>query len=212
MGQFLLLLAVALVVGAIVFGVAALITGEDPGLGAEEPDGRAVPLPAARPLVEQDIGGLRFDTALRGYRMSQVDAALRRAAYDLGYKDELIGVLESEIAALREGRVEDADALRRSRELAIGNAAQDAALDDAAHDDAAPDDVAPDDAAADDGGGSTGDAPETTPPASVGAQPTDPGRSTDPTAPTAGPVPAESAGRGGAAEEPQVGERTTGVR
>ena len=42
--------------------------------------------------------------------MAQVDQALRRAAYDIGYKDELIGVLEAEVTALREGRTEDADA------------------------------------------------------------------------------------------------------
>jgi DivIVA domain-containing protein len=135
MGQFLLLLAGALVVGAIVFGVAVLITGDDPGLGSEEPDGRAVPLPTARPLIEQDIGGLRFDTALRGYRMSQVDAALRRAAYDLGYKDELIEVLEAEITALRDGRTADADALRQSRLAALGESGFTVADDDGSQSD-----------------------------------------------------------------------------
>jgi hypothetical protein len=50
--------------------------------------------------------------------MVQVDQALRRAAYDIGYKDELIGVLEAEVTALREGRTLDADALRRAREAA----------------------------------------------------------------------------------------------
>jgi hypothetical protein len=50
--------------------------------------------------------------------MGQVDAALRRAAYDLGYKEELIGVLEAEIAALRDGRTEEADQLRATRETA----------------------------------------------------------------------------------------------
>jgi DivIVA domain-containing protein len=120
MGHFLLLLSIALVVGAIVFGVAVLISGEDPGLVAEEPEGRATPLPSARPLVEDDIGVLRFDTALRGYRMSQVDAALGRAAYDLGFKEELIGILEAEVIALRDGRIEDADSLRASRQAALG--------------------------------------------------------------------------------------------
>ena len=50
--------------------------------------------------------------------MAQVDQALRRAAYDIGYKDELIGVLEAEVTALREGRTEDADVLRQAREAA----------------------------------------------------------------------------------------------
>jgi hypothetical protein len=51
--------------------------------------------------------------------MSQVDQALQRAAYDIGYKGELIGVLEAEVLALREGRTADADMLRRAREAAL---------------------------------------------------------------------------------------------
>lgn len=119
MGQLLLFLVIGLTAGAVVFGVAALITGNDPGLAAVEPDGRAVPLPTNRPLVESDVDRVRFDTSLRGYRMAQVDQALRRAAYDIGYKDELIGVLEAEVAALREGRTDEADGLRRIREAAL---------------------------------------------------------------------------------------------
>jgi DivIVA domain-containing protein len=119
MGQLLLFLVVALVVAAIVFGVTVMVGGGDPGLTPVEPDGRAVPLPSDRPLAEDDILATKFDTALRGYRMSQVDQALQRAAYDIGYKGELIGVLEAEVTALREGRVEDADTLRRAREAAI---------------------------------------------------------------------------------------------
>ncbi|WP_262286990.1 DivIVA domain-containing protein [Micromonospora sp. MA102] len=115
MGEVLLLLVVALTVAAVVFGVTVLVSGRDPGLAPVEPDGRAVPLPGSRPLDESDVAEVRFDTALRGYRMAQVDAAMRRAAYDIGYKTELIGVLEAENAALREGRTEEADALRRAR-------------------------------------------------------------------------------------------------
>src|SRR5437773_6097433 len=118
MGQLLLLVAGALAVGAIGFGIAALLSGGDPGLVAVEPDGRAVPLPGVRPLSETDVAALRFDTGLRGYRMAQVDAALRRTAYDIGYKEELIQVLEAEVDALRDGRIEDADALRRARRAA----------------------------------------------------------------------------------------------
>ncbi|MEV2236826.1 DivIVA domain-containing protein [Micromonospora sp. NPDC049891] len=118
MGQLLLLLVVAVTVAAVVFGVTVLVTGRDPGLAPVEADGRAVPLPGDRPLRESDVGEVRFDTALRGYRMTQVDQAMRRAAYDIGYKAELIGVLEAEVTALRDGRTADADALRRAREQA----------------------------------------------------------------------------------------------
>ena len=52
----------------------------DEGLDPQEPDGRAIPLPGTRPLIESDVAALRFDTALRGYRMAEVDSALRRAA------------------------------------------------------------------------------------------------------------------------------------
>ncbi|MDP9797968.1 DivIVA domain-containing protein [Catenuloplanes nepalensis] len=122
MGLFITLVT-ALVVAAIIFGVTVLVSGSDPALVPAEPDGRAVPLPGSRPLLEADIADVRFDTALRGYRMAQVDQALRRAAYDIGYKEELIGVLEAEVTALRDGRLEDADALRRAREEALVPAA-----------------------------------------------------------------------------------------
>ncbi|GAB1643240.1 hypothetical protein KRMM14A1259_36630 [Krasilnikovia sp. MM14-A1259] len=119
MGQLLLFIVVALVVAAIVFGVTVMVSGGDPGLTRVEPDGRALPLPSDRPLGEDDIVSTTFDTAVRGYRMSQVDQALQRAAYDIGYKGELIGVLEAEVQALREGRIADADVLRRAREAAV---------------------------------------------------------------------------------------------
>jgi DivIVA domain-containing protein len=118
MGQLLLLTIGALVIGAIGFGVAVLITGSDPGLAPVESQGQPVPLPVDRPLAEGDLTRTRFDTALRGYRMGQVDAALRRVAYDIGYKLELIGVLEAEVEALRDGRPGDADKLRAAREAA----------------------------------------------------------------------------------------------
>ncbi|ASW53362.1 DivIVA domain-containing protein [Plantactinospora sp. KBS50] len=146
MGQLLLILVAALTVAAVVFGVAVLVTGGDPGLAPAEPDGRSVPLPSGRPLQEGDVTDVRFDTALRGYRMAQVDEAMRRAAYDIGYKDELIGVLEAEVTALREGRTADADAFRQTRDAALraatgetpGTDAEDVAADPAGADGADP--------------------------------------------------------------------------
>lgn len=118
MAQFLILVVVALVAAALAWGVAVLLTGRDPGLEPAEPDGRSAALPADRPLTELDLGQLRFDLAARGYRMIQVDQALRRAGYDIGYKEELINVLEAEVSALRDGRLEEAEALRTAREAA----------------------------------------------------------------------------------------------
>lgn len=118
MGTVLLVLVVVLVVAGLVFGVVSMLAGQDPGLSPADPDGRAVPLPNNRSLSELDLKSVRFDVALRGYRMAQVDRALRRTAYDVGYKDEMIAVLEAEVAALRDGRVEDAELLRKAREAA----------------------------------------------------------------------------------------------
>jgi DivIVA domain-containing protein len=131
MAHVLLLLLIAIAVGAVAYGVTWVITGRDHGLDPEEPDGRAVPLPTARPLIERDVQTIRFDTALRGYRMDQVDAATRRAAYDIGYKEELIGVLEAELAALRAGETEEADALRAARESAVSSSRANAKSEDA---------------------------------------------------------------------------------
>jgi DivIVA domain-containing protein len=121
----------AFIVGAVAFGVAVLVTGSDPGLAPAEPDGPSVPLPADRPLAERDFKAVRFDTGLRGYRMAQVDAVLRRAAYDVGYKEELVAVLEAEVAALRAGRMAEADALQQARLAALGAAAPPASPPDA---------------------------------------------------------------------------------
>jgi DivIVA domain-containing protein len=119
MRHWVLLLVLAVSVAVIAYLAVWVFTGNDHGLDPEEPDGRAVPLPGTRPLVESDISAVRFDTGARGYRMVQVDAALRRAAYDIGYKQELIDVLDAEVVALRDGRFEDADALRRARRSAL---------------------------------------------------------------------------------------------
>jgi DivIVA domain-containing protein len=114
-----LVLVVVLVVAALVFGVVSLLSGDDPGLAPAEPDGHgARTLPNNRSLSETDLKSVTFDVALRGYRMDQVDLALRRTAYDVGYKDEMIAVLEAEVASLREGRWEDAELLRKARESA----------------------------------------------------------------------------------------------
>jgi DivIVA domain-containing protein len=120
MATVFLVLVVVLVIAGLVFGVISLLSGDDPGMSSVDPDGRARPLPNNRSLSEFDLKDVRFDTGLRGYRMSQVDRVLRRTAYDLGYKDEMIAVLEAEVIALREGRTEDAELLRKARESAAG--------------------------------------------------------------------------------------------
>ncbi|GGQ41935.1 DivIVA domain-containing protein [Couchioplanes azureus] len=174
MGQLLLFVVVALVVAAIVFGVTVMVSGGDSGLTPVEPDGRALPLPSDRPLVEEDLVRTRFDTAYRGYRMAQVDQALQRAAYDIGYKSELIGVLEAEVTALREGRTADADVLKRAREAAVAPPPPDPVPHEPASDEPASDEPASGEPASED-------------PASPSA-----------TASTAAPAPASAAAPGSA--------------
>jgi DivIVA domain-containing protein len=123
MALLVLVSIVMLVVVALAFGVFALLSGDDPGLSPADAD-HALPLPGSRPLAEKDVSTLRFDSTMRGYRMDQVDRAMRRTAYDIGYKDEMIAVLEAEVTALREGRTEDAELMRKAREGAaapVGN-------------------------------------------------------------------------------------------
>jgi DivIVA domain-containing protein len=55
-----------------------------------------VPLPEDQ-LTPADIDELRFDTAMRGYRMSQVDAVIDRLRRE-------IGDLDDELARVRESR------------------------------------------------------------------------------------------------------------
>jgi DivIVA domain-containing protein len=57
------------------------------------PDG----LPAG-PLFADDMAGVRFDLAFRGYRMDQVDLVLARLASELARRD-------AEIDQLRAGQV-----------------------------------------------------------------------------------------------------------
>ncbi|MGA8114188.1 MAG: DivIVA domain-containing protein [Actinocatenispora sp.] len=118
MREILLLLLVAFVAAGIVFGIIVLVTGRDRGLEPAEPDDRYRALPGDRPLLERDLAEMRFDTTVRGYRMAEVDRAVSRVSYDLGYKHELIAALEAEVEALRAGRTEEADLLRDRRQAA----------------------------------------------------------------------------------------------
>jgi DivIVA domain-containing protein len=75
----LLVLLCLLVVAGVAAVAAGLITG-----GLDDP---ATTVPVCRlpdgPPSEQDVRGLRFSPALRGYRMDQVDAALDRLGQEI---------------------------------------------------------------------------------------------------------------------------------
>jgi len=71
---------IVLVMGAI--AVVASGRGGD-ALGKAYDDRADVRLPADRPVTSDDLRALRFNTALRGYRASEVDALLDRLASQL---------------------------------------------------------------------------------------------------------------------------------
>jgi DivIVA domain-containing protein len=50
-------------------------------------DRREVRLPADRPLRSEDLSGVRFTTAARGYRMAEVDALLARLRAEMAERE-----------------------------------------------------------------------------------------------------------------------------
>lgn len=73
--------ALLLVVG---MGVVAVVaTGRGGQLAQEYDDRPDVRVQADGPLTAQDLEEVRFTTALRGYRMAEVDALLDRLAAEL---------------------------------------------------------------------------------------------------------------------------------
>ena len=70
---------IVLVMGAI----AVVAAGRGGSLGTAYDDRADVRLPADRPVTGDDLRALRFNTALRGYRASEVDALIERLASQL---------------------------------------------------------------------------------------------------------------------------------
>lgn len=71
--------ALAVVVGVVV----AVAASRGEAMQPVEPDRRDVHVPADRPLGARDLEQVRFTTALRGYRMDEVDALLARLQLQL---------------------------------------------------------------------------------------------------------------------------------
>lgn len=92
--MFVVWVLTALVVATAAFGVVALVTGRADPMADMPRDAVPVNLPVDRPIRADDVPGLRFDLALRGYRMDQVDHTLERLRLDLA-------LLEAEIESLR---------------------------------------------------------------------------------------------------------------
>jgi DivIVA domain-containing protein len=65
-----------------------------------------VPLPEDQ-LTPDDIDELRFDTAMRGYRMSQVDAVIDRLRREIGDLDDELARVRQVSAALAASRPDE---------------------------------------------------------------------------------------------------------
>jgi DivIVA domain-containing protein len=91
----LITLLAVLAVLAVVFGVAVVLTGRANVLSDEGHDRAETGIPRNRPMTPQDVIGLRFALAFRGYRMEEVDDALDRLAAEIAARDEAIERLRS---------------------------------------------------------------------------------------------------------------------
>lgn len=73
----------AVLVVLVIGGVAVVAAGRGGSLGPAYDDRGDVRLPAEGPVTAEDLRALRFNTVLRGYRPSEVDALLDRLTAQL---------------------------------------------------------------------------------------------------------------------------------
>ena len=79
----------AVVVVAVIAVVAVVATGRGGELSPAYDDRRDVRVQADGPLTAADLAGVRFTTALRGYRTSEVDALLDRLVRELEARSQV---------------------------------------------------------------------------------------------------------------------------
>ena len=72
-------------------GVAMVASGRGGSMAPAYDDRPDLALPEGRPLAAEDLRTVRFPLALRGYRMSDVDAVLARLATELEERDDSSG-------------------------------------------------------------------------------------------------------------------------
>ena len=90
----MLTILLLLVVLAVLFGAAALLTSDRPLLADAPADAADVGLPTG-PVRPEDVAALRFSMAPRGYRMAEVDDVLDRLGAELADRDRRLALLES---------------------------------------------------------------------------------------------------------------------
>jgi DivIVA domain-containing protein len=73
----------AVIIVAVMGGVAVVAAGHGGAMAETYDDRPDARVPADGPLTSADLRQVRFSTAFRGYRMSEVDALLDRLAAEL---------------------------------------------------------------------------------------------------------------------------------
>ena len=73
----------AVLIVVVMGGVAVVATGRGGSMAETYDDRPDARVPADGPLTAQDLRSVRFGTAVRGYRMSEVDALLDRLAAEM---------------------------------------------------------------------------------------------------------------------------------
>ncbi len=91
-------LVIAAVIGLVVFGIAVFVFGRGEQLAPLSPRTSPTELPDTA-MTAEDLRRVRFPMALRGYRMSDVDWALERAADELDRLQADISRLTGDSAA-----------------------------------------------------------------------------------------------------------------
>jgi len=102
-GTALIYLLVVAAVGAAVFGLASLVFGRGEELAPLPPGVSPTRLPAGA-IKGDDVRELRFQQAVRGYRMDEVDWVLGRLAEELDRVDAQRDGLLARLAELESGR------------------------------------------------------------------------------------------------------------
>ena len=73
----------AVIVVAVMGGIAVVAAGRGGSMAESFDDRPDARVPVDGPLTSRDLRRVRFSTAVRGYRMSEVDALLDRLASEL---------------------------------------------------------------------------------------------------------------------------------
>jgi DivIVA domain-containing protein len=102
-----------LVVGA----VAVFVAGRDDSMAEAYEDRPDRTIPTGRPLTVEDLEQVRFSSALRGYRMDEVDALIDRIAADLMEREQV--AVAEQVEQSEEAVDEDPEAVDEDPDYAV---------------------------------------------------------------------------------------------